>query len=190
MTESSVLKLPPPFVVGRNYYDRTGEYTVIAVVDDKITIQRHTGERSVADATIKARIYRNLLIERGELNPLRERRISFVAGQPAGFTHDEVFPIIAATIRAHPDSGEHFITHDRIVEALIENPELRPILEQLEAADPQHKTMSWWASTMLAWFSQVWSVRGSDWEDEFEREKVQGNWAYRVRTEPGGSRAS
>jgi len=59
------VSLPPPFIVGHKYYDRDGEYTVAAVDEDRITIERSDGRRTVADAALKARIHRNVLMERG-----------------------------------------------------------------------------------------------------------------------------
>ena len=55
---------PPPFVVGQTYLDRQGEYTVIAVNDDRVTIDRPDGRRTTEDATFKARVHRNIVIER------------------------------------------------------------------------------------------------------------------------------
>jgi hypothetical protein len=56
--------LPPPFIVGQKYYDRDGEYTVTAIDEDRITIERPDGRRTIADAALKARIHRNVLVER------------------------------------------------------------------------------------------------------------------------------
>ena len=53
--------LPPPFVVGQKYCDREGEYTVIATDQDRITIERPDGRRTIADAALKARIHRNVI---------------------------------------------------------------------------------------------------------------------------------
>jgi hypothetical protein len=55
--------LPPPFVVGQKYCDREGEYTVIAIDQTRVTIERTDGRRTIADAALKARIHRNVLTE-------------------------------------------------------------------------------------------------------------------------------
>jgi hypothetical protein len=57
-------KLPPPFVVGEKYWDRDGEYTVIAADEGHVTIERPDGRRTIADAEMKARIHRNVVMER------------------------------------------------------------------------------------------------------------------------------
>src|ERR1700752_2601647 len=56
--------LPPPFIVGQKSYDRAGEYTVTAIAADRITIERQDGRRTIAAAALKARIHRNVLMER------------------------------------------------------------------------------------------------------------------------------
>jgi hypothetical protein len=56
--------LPPPFIIGHKYNDRDGEYTVTAIDEDRITIERSDGRRTIADAALKARIHRNVLMER------------------------------------------------------------------------------------------------------------------------------
>ena len=57
-------KLPPPVVVGQRYCDREGEYTVIATDQDRVTIERLDGRRTIGDAALKARIHRNVVMER------------------------------------------------------------------------------------------------------------------------------
>lgn len=56
-------KLLPPFIVGETYLDRDGEYKVIAVAGDKLTIERADGSRAVQDVALKARIHRGVLAD-------------------------------------------------------------------------------------------------------------------------------
>ena len=71
---------PPPFVVGQTYCDREGEYTVVLIEEDRITIERPDGRRATADAALKARIHRNVITERdavaesSRVRPGRKRR--------------------------------------------------------------------------------------------------------------------
>jgi len=58
-------RFPPPFVVGQKYLDRQGEYTVTAANEQKVTIERPDGRSTIEDAIFKARIYRNIVMERG-----------------------------------------------------------------------------------------------------------------------------
>ena len=177
-------KLPPPFIVGETYMDRDGDYTVISIEGDRLICERPNGVRCEGDAILKARIHQNILSERGiknSRNSLRNRRISFSGNRPVGYTHAEVFPVIADTIDAYSNASQDYFKHDSIVSALIDNPELRPILDQLAEYDPQKKSISWWASNMVDFFSKVLTDGRSKWDRRFERKKIDGKWAYRVR---------
>jgi hypothetical protein len=177
-------KLPPHFIVGETYVDRDGDYTVISIVGDRLIFERANGVRSEGDAILKARIHQNILSERGirdSRNSLQNRRVSFSGNRPVGFTHAEVFPVIAETIDSYSNASQGYFKHDSIVSALIDHPELRPILDQLAEYDPQEKSISWWASNMVDFFSKVFTDGRSKWEGRFERERIDEKWAYRVR---------
>jgi hypothetical protein len=55
---------PSPFVVGEKYWDRDGEYTVVAIDRDQVTIEREDGRRTTANGALKARIHRYVVMER------------------------------------------------------------------------------------------------------------------------------
>lgn len=69
--------LPPPFVIGQTYFDRNGEYTVVSIVGDDLTIERADGSRAIQSLQTKARVHRNVVADRrnvvAELDP-REKR--------------------------------------------------------------------------------------------------------------------
>lgn len=77
-------RFPPSFVVGQQYFDRIGEYTVVAIDRDHLTIERPNGYRAVQDIVAKARIHQAVLNERNAnvstvyVRRTRERR------QPTG----------------------------------------------------------------------------------------------------------
>lgn len=54
---------PLSFVIGQKYRDRKGEYTVVAMQDNSIVIERLDGRRETADAATKARIHQNIVAE-------------------------------------------------------------------------------------------------------------------------------
>jgi len=62
---------PPPFVIGQSYWDRLGQYTVVDIDENNVTIKRTDGRQVVGDAAMKARIHRNIVTERADLE--RER---------------------------------------------------------------------------------------------------------------------
>jgi hypothetical protein len=95
------------------------------------------------------------------------------------FKQSEVFPIIAAIIEnLYVQSGD-YVTHDNSVNALLEHREARPLLGSCPTDGS--RTLTWWAHNMVAWFSKVFTDRRSDWNTRFERKKIHGKWAYRVR---------
>src|SRR5688500_9030507 len=103
-------ELPPPFVAGETYLDREGEYVVISVAGERVTFQRTDGRLLEDDSRRKARIHRNMLAELGQHRTLRGRRIRFEGRRLVGFTLSEVFPLVAATIRANSSSRDKFVT--------------------------------------------------------------------------------
>ena len=159
-----------------------GLQRITAVEGSRLAFERADGTRSTGDAAMKARIHQNIVSERLNGYPLRSRRIAFSGDQPVGFAPKEVFPIIAAAIERLSNSSQAYVTHNNIVAALLEDFELRPLLDQLSERDPQQKTMYWWASNMVAWFSQGITVGRSAWDRQFERKQIDGCWAYRIRT--------
>ena len=52
---------PQSFIVGAEYSDRCGTYTVLPIVDDQLWIRYKDGSEVFANAKLKARIYANVL---------------------------------------------------------------------------------------------------------------------------------
>jgi hypothetical protein len=93
------------------------------------------------------------------------------------FSQAEVFPLIARVIEDHSRCSPEYMTHRGIVAAIMQDPEARLTLDRL----PKQRSLYWWASTMVAWFSQKITVAQSRWANDFERTKIRGKWAYRSR---------
>lgn len=94
----------------------------------------------------------------------------------------DVFPIIAAKIERLSASRPGFVPHDAIVEAVLADPEAAAIVETAHHAEPE-RSPEWLAHNMVAWFSQRISMGESEWADRFDREFIDGKWAYRPRRE-------
>jgi hypothetical protein len=97
-------KLPPPFLVGQSYCDREGEYTVIAIDQDRIAIQRPDGRRTMEDAAMKARIHRNVVMDRhaGVESGARADR-SRRRGEPTGRRKE----LMDRILQLEADGAEH-----------------------------------------------------------------------------------
>jgi hypothetical protein len=101
------------------------------------------------------------------------------ASSESSFTYDEAFPLIARLIMlaAKAEPGR-FIPHDAIVDLILADGRGAEIVVEARSRS------SWTddrdaASNMVAWFSQQISVGRSEWLQFFERERVDGAWAYR-----------
>ena len=93
-----------------------------------------------------------------------------------GFEQEDVLPVIAGLIREEAEAKE-YVTHHEIVEALLEDPRGRELTE--EAVERRGHTPKRWASWMVQAFSKHISAEESAYDEKFERERVDGTWAYR-----------
>jgi len=94
------------------------------------------------------------------------------------FKQSEVFPAIAKAIRTVHETTREFVTHDRLVEALMDDPVIRITLD---AAPKRGCLLSGRAlvSNMVAWFSRRITAKTSKYQHDFERVKLAGKWAYK-----------
>ena len=173
--------LPPPFLIGESYIDRDGIYTVVDVQGSRVLVERPSGERMLADATVKARIHRNIVTE-GE-HPNRASRPARRGSTGPRFSLSEVLPLVARTIESLAGKARGYVAHDVIVDALLAHEQLQALLDHLEATDPAHKSRLWWANNFVQWFSHHITRGTSDWQTRFERRQSGGSWAYRPHLE-------
>lgn len=99
--------------------------------------------------------------------------------EDSSFRHAEAFPIIADVIREYSQQEGNFIPHHEIVAAFLAHREGRTLAE--EAAKKQDSSVDWAASNIVAWFSKRFTEGETSYQDEFERQRVEGRWAYRQR---------
>lgn len=100
------------------------------------------------------------------------------------FTYDDAFPVIARLILAAARSEpQRFVPHDAIVDLVLADRRGAEIVAQarLRSAWADDREA---ASNMVAWFSQQISVGRSEWLQLFERERINGAWAYRPAAFP------
>lgn len=94
------------------------------------------------------------------------------------FTHSQAFPIIASVIcRTPPDVGE-YVSHERIVSALLADTRGSVMVVQARVSTSWDNDAAA-ASNMVAWFSQRITQGRSAWANLFERLRIDGAWAYR-----------
>lgn len=112
-----------------------------------------------------------------ELQKKRKSSRSSSSSKKRTFTHKQAFPLIAEVIRErHEEEGE-YVPHKEIVAGMLDHPEGGELIE--EAADEQGNSVRWVAGNMVAWFSKRMTEERSPYQDDFERERINGAWAYR-----------
>lgn len=88
-----------------------------------------------------------------------------------------VYPFIAELIRQMVPERQGWINHREIVAALPQHPEARPLLAEIAAI--QGNSVAWTADNIVRWFSAGYTQGQSAYQDDFERQRVDGVWAYR-----------
>jgi hypothetical protein len=96
------------------------------------------------------------------------------------WSHDDVFPNVARAIETLSTQHAGYAEHDAIVAQLLTDPEAMARIEVARESDLIGHPPEWIAHNMVAWFSQRITVGDSDWADRFDRQKINGKWAYRV----------
>jgi hypothetical protein len=95
----------------------------------------------------------------------------------------ECLPRVEAAIRRLSGDAGEWVSHDALLERVLED---RTILVQLEArsaAGGGQPTVPWLAANAIAWFGQRWTV-GECIPDGLERARFRGAWAYRTAIGP------
>ena len=175
-------KLPPPFLVGETYVDRGGEYVVIAVEHDEIVFKRSDGREERAKIQVKANIHRNIIMEtavRSQSNNSHGSRLD--SRSVKGGILEEMYGFIAEIIEEHSRTNADYILHDSVTEALTNHKSAGPLLKQRSERELGEKSIVWFASDYLVFYSKEWTEGRPRYADRFERKKIQGKWAYRVR---------
>lgn len=99
------------------------------------------------------------------------------ATQESAFSEEEVSPIIAGIIRDRYGESGDYVKHRDLVQAMLAHPEAR---EQIDSAvDKRGHSAKQWASWMVQSFSAAMTADRSDFEEAFERERIDDQWAYR-----------
>lgn len=104
-----------------------------------------------------------------------------MATKAAIFSLAEVFPVVASTIRELTRFHGKFVTHKEIVAALLKREELDVLLDHLVATDPEQKPRTWWANNFVQWFSHHFTRGTSEFQTQFERQRIGSGWSYRPR---------
>ncbi len=106
---------------------------------------------------------------------------AWVTAMDPSWKHADANPIIARVIEHAYREHQRFITAQEIAARLLLDSEGRNLVEAAREQQQQQQSLEWLASNMVSWFSQRITVGESDWERAFERNKIDGLWAYKPR---------
>jgi hypothetical protein len=95
------------------------------------------------------------------------------------FSHENVFPVIARLITTIHQATQTIVSHDELVEAMLNDGQGMALTASACDADDEKKSAKWWASNMVQWFSQRITEDDSEYTNRYERTKIDGAWAYR-----------
>jgi len=98
---------------------------------------------------------------------------------PTTWKQSDVFPIIAQIIRDLYAKQSRYITHDEMTAGLLGDPAAARMIGDAQREQDEKRSLEWLAHNMVAWFSQRITVGQSDWDDVFDRKKIDGKWAYK-----------
>ena len=169
-------QMPPPFIIGETYEDWDGPYKVISFSDSRVTFERPDGSQGSGTIEGKAMICRNVRLERQ--HPELPRNQKSPSGRPRSAypAYEEVTPIVAEVIEKHSRRSRDYLTHTRMVEALLAHPEARPVIDGLS----DEKTPEGRAGVIIAFFGKEYFEGRRGWRERFEQTQTRP-YGYRVR---------
>ena len=140
-------------------------------------------EKRIADRIAKNREIDERIARRGlvPMVGLRDLKVAFLGKDQVGFTHQETFPGIAFVIRGLCSPQNEFVSHRQIVSTMLTDSELGPLLARIVKKDPEFRTAEKWASDMMAWFSQNYTMGTNPFAEQFERDSTVEPYRYKLR---------
>lgn len=105
------------------------------------------------------------------------------------FEQNNIFPIIQEVIQQiceakainRSDAETDFALHEEIAHALLSHEKGRAEIEVAIQRCPQHSE-TWMADNMIQWWSQRYTTKSNEWSNQFQRKRIHGNWAYKLRS--------
>ncbi len=100
------------------------------------------------------------------------------------FAHQEAFPIIAKIIQELYAHKQSFVRRDEIAYALLLDSKGRIIIEDAQRKAEQNGTqhdIQWRAGNVVDWFGSAITQHLSEYEQQFERVRIDGKLAYKPK---------
>ena len=112
---------------------------------------------------------------------VEKRSTSSGNGGGSAFSEEDVSPVIAQLIRERHAASGDYVKHRQLVDALLHHDEAREHID--DAVEQKGHSPKQWASWMVQSFSAAMTAERSPYQDDFERRRVDNQWAYRPMEE-------
>lgn len=173
------------FVIGNQYENRKGIYIVLQIKADSMLIEYSDGvQQKIHNMELQERIVKHVREEKDGISLKKGTEIKphTAQNEQSAFYLEEVFPVIVEVIMEQSRYSLDYVTHEDIVTGLIKHQTgtlLIKIAQERRTKDrrPQ-QTDENIASNMVAWFSQKYTEGQNEWQERFERKRVNNAWAY------------
>ncbi len=112
------------FVIGKQYINRKGKYTVLKIEYDGMIIEYSDGvQQKIQDLEMQERIVKHVLEEREEISPRKSSKSkrSVVQDEQSTFYLEEVFPIIVEVINDKSRYLCDYVMHEDIATGLMQH---------------------------------------------------------------------
>ena len=177
------------FVVGQQYKNRKGAYTVFQIEANGMLIEYNDGrQQKIQNLGLQERIVKHLREEQDEISKPKRTTTKphIIKHEQSTFYLEEVFPVIAEVITDRSQKLSDYVPHHDIVEGLTEHHSgqlLIKIAQERREKDgrPNHADKNI-AGNMVAWFSQKYTEGNYEWQERFTRKRINNAWAYYPHT--------
>jgi hypothetical protein len=112
-----------------------------------------------------------------ERSPLGKSRPK--SGSRTGLSLEKTFPIIKSSIYELYSTRQTLVTRDQLAKRLGDQTWVREALHAAGVTDPIQQDRR--IGNNIDWFSARYEDKGYGLEDEFDRDKIDGQWAYRPK---------
>ena len=102
-------------------------------------------------------------------NTVSHRNFSKAITMGARFSHDDVFPIIAEGIDTLVQEANSFVTHESLVQYLLQHPQGSTHVDAACEAGTDQLSREWMAGNMVAWFSKRYTEESLPCAAKYER---------------------
>jgi serine/threonine protein kinase len=92
------------------------------------------------------------------------------------YKHSEIFPHIVAAIDTLWSQTQAWVRRDDIVEYLYQKPEVHSLIQA--AGDVDSQKLRWYIGNAIDWFSQQITAGSSPYMGQYDRQRLDGKWAY------------